>query len=51
MVGRKRGRGGGREVGVMAAIKERGSHCTWEDRTDERRKGGMDGMEGDGARE
>jgi len=36
---------------VKAGIKEKGLHFACEDGTDERRKGGVDAMEGDGARE
>ena len=47
----KKERGGGREVGMKAGMQEMGNHFACEDGTDERRKGGMDGMEGEGARE
>ena len=46
VVGRKRGRGGGRQAGVKAGMEERGRHFTWEDGTDGWRKGGRDGWNG-----
>ena len=52
VVGRKRERGSGREVGVKAGMEEMGRHCAWEDGSMDGGRGGRtDGMEGDGVRD